>query len=265
MKTKIRIGTFETNSSSTHALVFKKKMNKKLTDEERKHASDLVNKALDKMGTLKVQLQEFGWDSDEFYGWKNKLSYVFSYLSVTEDTESLAVDSIRDALSSLVGKDIDIDIEGYGYVDHQSHRIPELLINIAISEPERFLSWLFNDDCAIFTSNDNSEPHFILIPNSLVKPVVEVLLLADKENVFEDVVSIANYDERLNAIENKVDELVKQANLDLSESDMEEIRDIVDSVITDRVYRIRNAMLSDKPKPSGNIVEDMDGQIFIDN
>lgn len=78
MKSKIRVGIFETNSSSVHSLVY---LNQELSKPNLKELQ------IDKDGVIKIPLSYFGKDYRIYSSQKEKLSYIMTtfYCCLNED------------------------------------------------------------------------------------------------------------------------------------------------------------------------------------
>ena len=144
MKRKIRRGTFETNSSSTHAICITK--------------SDMKNCDLPKHVTFTHG--EFGWEDDEYSGVWKKASYLYQAIYDRNEGDNLKeyLDKITKLLSE---KGITCDFEsdsnkewGNGYIDH-SEDAGEF-ISYVLKNSDNLVKYLFGDSF-IITGNDNSD------------------------------------------------------------------------------------------------------------
>ena len=135
MKTVIRRGVFETNSSSTHSLSISDSHNYIIikTDED----NNIVIS-----GEFK-----FGWGYDELYDFEDKVAYY--YLDNMYDEDS--IDFLKEVIIDETGaNDVIFDInEYYSWIDHQSHGTTDGLTR------EELKDFLFNPNSYIILKNDN--------------------------------------------------------------------------------------------------------------
>lgn len=141
MKMSIRKGTWETNSSSTHAMVIKKETSLNLPKE------------------IHFNLGEFGWETEKYNDTNAKASYLYTALyELFED------DPIEFAKHMLKIEEIlkenhievvwqKIDPNGYYYIDH-GYNLAEFVEELLVDK-QLLLSWLFDDDSFLVTDNDN--------------------------------------------------------------------------------------------------------------
>ena len=182
---KIRNNVFETNSSSTHSLVFSKKDRK----SEYPLELDAYHQCYDDVenGLLCIKFGEFGWGPAILVDARDKLNYLMTQvanevidtydedenLSWTEIQEKLLADKKVEHILDIVkfhvpgvkgfkflrpGEYPDDDEEpefGYtypiGYIDHQSWGTANEV------EPEELI---FNDKILILIDNDNSDTFY---------------------------------------------------------------------------------------------------------
>ena len=176
---KIRKGTFETNSSSTHSIV--------ISDKDRGYSYDLP---VDENGILTLTFDEFGWGPDVLNTPYEKLTYLLTQmandilneeefhhfeLGLTTLTESKEIESLLDMLKDSCENIKDFEWESccgyypFGYIDHQSCGTANE------EEPEELI---FNNKILILIDNDNSchfEDYFPSFPNSKPKKDLEKL------------------------------------------------------------------------------------------
>ena len=167
MKKKIRKGTFETNSSSSHSL-----------SVSRKHSYDYesIRKHIDLDGTLHIVPEEFGWEEREYRLPYNKIQYAFEMIYMTEfsydEREVLSVDEIYEsegfqALKSTILENIpeckDVVVERiedtwgdpFGYIDHQSCEDYNSLQHFLNDYDVTLEEFIFNTGVILKTDNDN--------------------------------------------------------------------------------------------------------------
>ena len=157
MKRIVRKNTFETNSSSTHAICI-------ATESKVIYPS-----------SLHFELDEFGWEWDTLASPERKASYLFTAIVYTNEDESrkkLPIDEwyeihwIKDVLAyhgvEATFQDppweksnySDGYFLGYGYIDH-GWELKDFL-NDVLCDQELLVRFLFSYDSYILTGNDNS-------------------------------------------------------------------------------------------------------------
>lgn len=160
MKTIIRNKAFETNSSSTHSICIEEENENAIEDGFITNANQKLN----------VAEGQFGWESDSFSSFPDKLDYLYMYLNYTEGSpnrseitangESL----VKWLVSEFNKRGLSIEIRKYevnedkwfdqeGYIDHQS--IPNDELEEVIQSQKAILNFLFNCRCSVITDNDN--------------------------------------------------------------------------------------------------------------
>ena len=173
MKSKIREGIFETNSSSVHSLVF---LNQKLSKP------NLKELRIDKDGIIKIPLSYFGKEKEIYSTQKEKLSYIMTIFyccfgeditrfedkddwlnSCWENTKEAIINYINTSYPDKHCTDI-IPVfpkkTEYNYYswevgfDHQTYPscLEDCIINLY--EPEEVVNFIFNKDMALQTNCD---------------------------------------------------------------------------------------------------------------
>lgn len=159
MKTQIRRGAFETNSSSTHAINIFRGYDEKNIPEK-----------------IIIRPGEFGWECDTFNDPESKLSYLYTWIlskcksyeynDVTEKYEDhYDYKKLKDYQYRIKSKLLDAGVKevkfvkcnGWfedGYIDHSEDLYNEDLE--AILE-NYFEDYIFNDASYIETGNDNDD------------------------------------------------------------------------------------------------------------
>lgn len=146
MKMNIRKGTWETNSSSTHAMVIKKEMPSKLPKE------------------IHFNLGEFGWEADKSNSTYIKASYLYTALyELFEDDPMEFAKHMLKIEEILKENNIEviwqkINPNGYYYIDH-GYNLKEFVEEL-LDNKQLLLSWLFDDDSFLVTDNDNDEMEY---------------------------------------------------------------------------------------------------------
>lgn len=144
MKTIIRRGVFETNSSSSHSI--------SIASEDKEFVMDTIYP--DQNGVVRIVGDDFGWEWFKNNDAQTKASYVAqSYQYDSEVLEKLA-----DVIKEQTGAE-KVVFELNGYVDHDSHGVA----------PKTFYemkNFIFNKNSWLFGGNDNSEPspEFYVVP-----------------------------------------------------------------------------------------------------
>lgn len=141
---QIRKGVFETNSSSSHAIVVGKKDSMASLEDAKWR--------LDDNGMIEFYEGdlEFGWGFDILINWYDRLRYAVASCADMCDDDTL------DRISSLCEKRIPgckgLDLsEVKGVIDHQSMGLfQEALSKISLED------FIFNDRYAVIIDNDNS-------------------------------------------------------------------------------------------------------------
>ena len=139
MKTQIRRGAFETNSSSTHAINIYRGCDTNIPE------------------TIYVRPGEFGWECDTFSWPEDKLSYLYTWCLSRMSKED-AQDKIKEALLNLGVKEVIFEDGGTwwedGYIDHSEDLYNDDLETIFNNYFEDFI---FNSASYIETGNDNDD------------------------------------------------------------------------------------------------------------
>ena len=146
MKIQIRKGTWETNSSSTHALVIKKEKPSYLPND------------------IYFALGEFGWEHEKYNDTETKASYLHTVIyNLYYDIENVETyNQYKKKINSILQDHNVTDIRWerpkkstYAYVDHVDQC--EKWLNTILENPDYLISWLFNDDSWLVTDNDNDD------------------------------------------------------------------------------------------------------------
>lgn len=154
MKTVIRHGVFETNSSSTHSIAIDTR------DYEPIHVP------LDN-GVLKASCGEFGWEQEVYTDFYTKLSYVLTWAmrnfdentSESEYRESDEFIKIEDVLREKIEGFERLEVESlrdyypFGYIDHQS--TDDGAGGVPAEAMDNLVDFLFNPKSILVTDNDN--------------------------------------------------------------------------------------------------------------
>ena len=153
MKRQVRRGTFETNSSSTHAIC--------ITKSEYRHNS---------FSHIDFEIGEFGWENDEYDSLYNKASYLITaILSFDKEEADENLQKLKDILDSnnieYTLPELKVDSWEYGgktryyydidgYIDHSGKT--KDFVNDVLSDSDKLFRYLFGNS-VIITGNDNSD------------------------------------------------------------------------------------------------------------
>lgn len=139
---KIRASVFETNSSSSHSLVFIK------IKHEIKAIQEDENEYI--LGT-----GEYGWGPETLTGWLEKADYFAIEAINNEKKEELLINVLLEVYPNATFRLIEeLDEEDYGYIDHQS--IGDLWDEVLTSEnPAKKLKEIIFGASTIEIDNDN--------------------------------------------------------------------------------------------------------------
>lgn len=141
---KIRKNTFETNSSSTHAIAIPKEPNFK------------------KQSHVDFKWGEFGWEYEVYYDTESKASYLYTmiqYFVKSKNYISLIKEYLDNANITYSFEESRGDIWDNGYVDHGGDN--KDVIEGILKTKESFLTYLFDERAYVSTGNDNDEGYFI--------------------------------------------------------------------------------------------------------
>lgn len=138
---KIRLGVFETNSSSSHSISFNpwqpgKSGNNFLPDTD---------------GKIHIHGEGFGWGWFKYNDAITKANY---YLEEFKDDED-RLEVLKEVIEDFTGYPVVIEKDDDGYIDHQSQG------TLTISKSrEEVKDFIFNPDVWLYIGDDNSdEPH----------------------------------------------------------------------------------------------------------
>lgn len=151
---KIRKSAFETNSSSTHALVIKKETPLKLPEEvffglgefgwEKKKYDDTSVKCKYLHTAIFYRFVGYEANRKEYYKYRNKITEILKNYNIKAIWEDVRKISNKNAYQY--------------YIDHCDEL--EDFIDLVISVPEMLIDWLFNNESLLITDNDNSEMEY---------------------------------------------------------------------------------------------------------
>ncbi len=167
---QIRRGVFETNSSSSHSIIIKKKDRPiaKVTDPGWRMYVDEDDENNPRNGVIKFDDRDLEFDRDPFHflvDWYDRLAYVIAAYQSRDTVETLA-DICRRRIPGFRGfrfpsKHWILDDENgeenaeptdyYGYVDHQSECLLEKVLNHYQVSLEEFI---FNDRYVVVIDGD---------------------------------------------------------------------------------------------------------------
>lgn len=147
MQRSIRVGVFETNSSSTHSICINEPC-----------GMDYVSLPVDEDGCCEVFPGEFGWEERTYRDATTKASYCLTHAKAIRRDETL-VELLRGVIQEQTGAKevrftpIDPDDEYYawGYIDHQSNDV----CDEAFYSTDNLRNFIFNPLSVLVTDNDN--------------------------------------------------------------------------------------------------------------
>jgi hypothetical protein len=155
MKTCIRRGVFETNSSSTHSICV------------------ATDSPLDIPKSIHFEFGEFGWESGKLKSISDKASYLYTGLvnnereddvnkifdllkskgiAVTADKPKYETSSYEDRAGKVIKYTHGVNT---GYVDHSSEL--KTFLDAICKDETQLMSFLFSDFSFILTGNDNDD------------------------------------------------------------------------------------------------------------
>jgi hypothetical protein len=145
MKTIIRRGVFETNSSSSHSI--------SIASEDKEFVMDTIYP--DQNGVVRIVGDDFGWDWFKNNDAQTKASYVAQSYSTDQDI----LDKLADVIKEQTGADKVVFNLTDGYVDHDSY-------GVAPKTFHEMKNFIFNKNSWLFGGNDNStaSPEFYHVP-----------------------------------------------------------------------------------------------------
>lgn len=162
----IRIGVFETNSSSAHSIA--------MASATQQFILDTIYP--DQFGRIYVNGGEFGWNWDKYNDAQTKLDYAYQ--------DSVDIEMLERVVKEQTGAtEVIFDKPGFerGYIDHSSSGTArEVCIDDA-----RTRDFIFNKNSWLFTGNDNSQadPTFYHVPEirdgKIINPVFKFELKID--------------------------------------------------------------------------------------
>lgn len=142
MKTSIRPQSFETNSSSQHAIVFSK-------DYDISKASEIHS----------VYGGEFGWEYETYTEPEEKLSYLWTAIKNNSNKDPLFVSAWKEYLSQELNLSPDVSFQDLlvyeswdYYIDHSTYVQP--LLDAMLKDPEVLRAFVYGEGY-IETGNDN--------------------------------------------------------------------------------------------------------------
>lgn len=135
-----RLGVFETNSSSTHAICIKNE------------APEVIPNA------ITFFPGEYGWEIDNLQTIEERASYFYT-AALELKCEDTVIKGIQNALEPMgiecKFRKLDSEWCPYGYIDHAGELFD--FVNDLLSDSSLLVSFLFNGDSFVLTGNDNIE------------------------------------------------------------------------------------------------------------
>lgn len=145
IKRTVRSGTWETNSSSTHALCIRKSLPEKLPSE------------------VFFGLGEFGWEQETWNDYSTKATYLHTAIYDLCYEDRTLYNTYKQEISEILNgygikaewKEV-TSMSDYDYnIDH-SGELEEFVAEL-LKNPELLIEWLFNPESLLVTDNDNSD------------------------------------------------------------------------------------------------------------
>lgn len=152
IRTVVRNGLPETNSSSTHSLV--------ISDEPFNYDARTSNLRVDPDGVLRLMntIGSFGWGWEKYNDSYTKALYVAAFADNDPNIKKLLVKALKDVTGA---KSVEFSWNKKGgldsdapTIDHQSYQDMFILI---CETSDTIKDFIFNDKSWLFTGNDNSE------------------------------------------------------------------------------------------------------------
>jgi hypothetical protein len=142
MKTLIRTGVFETNSSSTHSI--------SINNDQGRYESITP----DDDGVLRVFTGEFGWEEERYNDARTKLSYMMIYVrdwcgTMQEHFSNILKQVVKE---HTLCEDV-VLMDKDGYIDHQS--VEDNDYHYLFQDPLQLKNFIFNPGSTLTTDNDN--------------------------------------------------------------------------------------------------------------
>ena len=136
-KKLIRVGVWETNSSSSHSI--------SIADDTKQFVMDTIYP--DQFGVVNIHGDEFGWEWFKHNDAQTKAGYAAQQFAYIQSS----LDILAEVIKEQTGAD---DVKFYlehGYIDHDSY-------GIVPSDKESLKNFIFNKNSWLFGGNDNSTP-----------------------------------------------------------------------------------------------------------
>lgn len=144
MAKTLRVGVFETNSSSSHSISIC----------GIGQSTDSLHVSED--GVCRIYAGEFGWEEETFWDAASKASYCLTFCKSLSDTGHCE-EMLRTVITKQTGcKAVEFcsnesKFYEWGYIDHQSHSV----CKEAFQDEESLRSFIFNPKSYLRTDNDN--------------------------------------------------------------------------------------------------------------
>jgi len=152
----IRVGVFETNSSSTHSIC--------ISNSTHRGRDSLP---VDADGTCRVYPGEFGWEVEEFDDAPTKAAYCLTYLKHFREPPPHYEGMLKKVIAEKTGAKLVVFVPGkteydgpdghpnedWGYIDHQSDGV----CGPAWDTEDTLADFIFNRASILRTDNDNHD------------------------------------------------------------------------------------------------------------
>lgn len=167
----IRFNTFETNSSSSHALVM----------DPATSSQQLTTPAEAASGIIKIALGNFGWEWARIRSFHKKLTYLCTQMGTTtaavHANENWTI--LSNAVQYLTGCTLQLKSNTTGGIDHDSQGVGMALFSTSNPSteypplPDALLNFLRNPNSYIETGNDNSFSEETLPSDMTLNPTTQ--------------------------------------------------------------------------------------------
>lgn len=177
MKTLVRPGTFETNSSSAHSLSVAKDYNRCTVYET------IIP---DEEGIIYVHGGDFGWGPEEYNDAKTKLAYALQSLGGCE--REMLIDIVKEVTCAK-----EVTHNGEGYIDHQSDDKLATWLRKQADKRAALKDFIFNKNSWVIIDNDNDGYSFTRGEFPDLQPDGSSRPLEYKYKVFVDGIMLRKY------------------------------------------------------------------------
>lgn len=166
MVKKIRMGVFETNSSSSHSIVLQEKKDFRANGgfyhawfNEDIVMADIYKKKYNlDVNKIDIYPGRFNWDVNIHRDAETKASYIYTYaLYLNSQIKNRILDRLKRVICKYMDREIDINFKlmdgdyPEGHIDHQSINVCDRVV----CNDDRMYNFLFNHNVILLIDNDN--------------------------------------------------------------------------------------------------------------